>query len=246
MTLLVTQAQVRTYINDVSATTSDQYSDDTIGSNILAAQSILEQVTGRYLVPRTFTSAGPFVKTTMLAAQVAIPGFRSITTLTWGGSTLVQNQSFWAIPDAMQTGVYTGVQFRAFRSDAYGQGIQGTPYGPWIANSQWFDQAADSPFYPANLGGGSFFSSMPLDLVIVGEAGYDPTLAVGEPGAVPFAALMAIKKLAAFYTMEAASLMAQVAITPQGGVLTYANSGLDKVADFIAAFKGGQPMMVTT
>jgi hypothetical protein len=245
MTMLVSAAEVRTYLNDVSITTSDQYSAATIGSNILAAQSVLEQLTGRYLAPRTFTAGNPWIRTTMLAAQVPLPGFLTLTTITWGGATLVPDQSCWLIPDAMQTGLYTGLQFRAFRSDAYGLGIRGTPYGPWIANQNWFDQYADSPFYPGNPGGGSFFSSMPNDLRIVGVAGFDPTVAFGDPGAVPYAVLHAIKVLASFYTMRPASLLADVAITPQGGVLTYSQLPAE-VRDFVASWKAGQTMMVST
>lgn len=242
---IVDVADVRDYLALNPTAATSQYTDATLGSNILAAQSVLEQLTGRYLAPRTFTTQNPWVYTTMLAATVPLPGFRSVTTITWGGSTLVPNQSCWLRPDVMQTGVFTGIQFRANRSDAYGQGVQGTPYGPWVANSAWFDQAADSPFYPGNLGGGSFFSSMPNDLSIVGEAGFDPTIGFGLPGSVPYAVLHAVKVLAGFYTMRPASILADVAITPAGGVITYSQMPAE-VRDFIATWKAGQPMMVST
>ena len=237
MTLTVSVNQVREYLSLNTVPSTSQYSDDTIGSNILAAQSELETLTGRYFVDRTFSTV-PWTTTTLLRQQVALPGFRTINTITWGGTTLVPNQSCWLSPDAMQTGVYVSIAFRAPRSDAYGMGIPGTPYGPWIANSQWFDQAADSPFYPANLGGGSFFSSMPNDLAITGDAGY-------AQGSEPFAWLHAVKVLAAFYTMRPASILADVAITPAGGVLNYSQMP-PEVQSFIASWRGGQTQIVST
>ncbi len=234
---LVTPEQVRTYLNSVSATSSEQYGNETIGSNILAAQSNLEMVCGRYFAPRTFDSV-PWRSTTMLRAQVPIPGFRTFTTVSWGGASLTPdindpaNPSVWAIPDVQQTGVYCGLQFRAFRADSSGR-----PW--WIADPQWFDKALDSPFYPGNYGGGYFYSSMPNDLLITGEAGYE------DASQTPFAVLHAIKILAAFYTMRPASILSDVAITPQGSVLNYAQMPAE-VQDFIRNWRGeGRNFMVS-
>jgi hypothetical protein len=213
MIQLVTPAQVRTYLASVSVTSSEQYSDETIGSNILAAQSNLETMLGRYIAPRTF-DAVPWKMTSMLRWQVPIPGFRTFTQVQWGGSVLVPdavdplNPSCWVFPDSQQSGVYTSMAFRAARADASGR-----PW--WIADPGWFDKALDSPFYPGNYGGGYFYSSMPNDLRITGEAGW------ADAASTPFAILHAIKILAAFYTLRGPSILTDVAITAQGGILNY-------------------------
>lgn len=230
-TLLVDAAAVRDYLQLNATASASQYTDATIGSNILAAQSFLEQATQRYFLPRTFTTANPWVLTTELRPQFPIPGFRTVTNLTWGGNPLVANTSYWLVPDAQQTGVYTGVRLRAYRSNS------GFPW--WYGNPDWFDRNYDNPFNPLNLGGGWANVSMPNDLLIAGEAGYDPTLSYTDLGYPPFALLQAIKVLASFYTMRPASILADVAITPQGGVLNYSQMPRE-VADFIASWRAGQ------
>ncbi len=233
MTLLVSAAEVRAYLSLNSTASTSQYTDETIASNILSAQSMLETATGRWFVDRP---AAQFVTTSMLRPQVFIPGFRSFTSVTWGGSTLVVNYpgdtsgSVWPLTDPLSTGIYIGLQFRAIRADP-----NGAPW--WIVNPRWFDQYMDSPFYPGNYGGGYFYSSMPNDLIVEGAGGYDSTT-------VPFAALHAIKVLAAFYTMRPASILADVAITPQGGVLTYSQLPAE-VQTFVAQWKIGEQMVST-
>ena len=225
--MLVSQSAVRDYLELNATASSSRYSDATIGSNILMAQTQLEQATGRYFVNRDFTAGAPWVTTSMLRAIVPIPGFRTLTTVTYGGATVTANASYWALPDAQQTGVYTGLQFRAFRAD-------GQPNW-WYADPNWFDKALDSPFYPGNYGGGYAYTSMPNDLTIVGSAGYDNTV----EGGVPYPVLNAIKVYAAFETMRPTSLLADVAITPQGGVINYSQMPAE-VRDFIAQWRIGQ------
>ncbi len=232
-TLLVSAADVRAYLALNSTASTSQYTDATIASNILSAQSMLETATGRWFVDRP---TGEFVTTSMLRPQVFIPGFRSFTSVMWGGSTLTVNLpgdtsgSVWPLTDPLSTGIYIGLQFRAIRADP-----NGAPW--WIVNPRWFDQYMDSPFYPGNYGGGYFYSSMPNDLIVQGAGGYDTT-------AVPFAVLHAIKVLASFYTMRPASILADVAITPQGGVLTYSQLP-NEVQTFISQWKIGEQMVST-
>ena len=61
--------------------------------------------------------------------------------------------------------------------------VEGESYNPsaellalWLADRGWWDKALDSPFYPGNWGGGYAWTSMPDDLVITGDAGFDSTL----------------------------------------------------------------------
>jgi|GEM_PF-1595098 len=237
MSLIISTDEVREYLRLNTPGSTSTYSDATIGSNIRAATRFLERRTGRFFLDR------PQVKwtipgATMLQAQVAIPGFRQFTSVTWGGSSLTVgfapggSASCWAIPDALNTGVYVALQFRAWRAD------NDRPW--WLANPNWFDQLNDSPYYPGNLGGGFAWTSLPDDLVIVGDGGYDSTVAIDTAPGYPEDFTHALKVLAAFYTMRPASILADVAITPAGGVLNYTSLPAEVVA-FIADNKiGGQ------
>ncbi len=235
--LPIDQSAVRDYLELNSPGSTSKYSDATIGSNIRAAVGYLEKETHRFLVDRP---GWTWARTTMLAAQVPIPAFRTFTTVTWGGTTLTvvpwgaqTPGDLWAIPDDINNGTFVAVQFRPWRADS------NMPW--WLAlggQNSWFDQGADNPFDPRNRGGGYAWTSMPLDLVIVGDAGWDSTLAPDDYGGYPSSFLHACKVLAAFYTMRPASILADVAITPSGGVLTYSRMP-DEVRGFIADYKIG-------
>lgn len=227
MPLLVSAASVREYLELNATASTSRYTDSTIGSNIRAATSALEAACSRYFADRTFDVGTPWTTTTMLRAIVSLPGFRTFTSILFGGVTMTVDQSCWVIPDAQQTGVYTGIQFRAFRADGN--------HSWWRADPGWFDKALDSPFYPGNYGGGYAYTSMPNDLRIAGSAGY-------AAGSEPDALLHAIKVLAGFYTMRPASILADSAITPQGGVLTYSQMPAE-VRQFVADWRAGEQVV---
>lgn len=224
---VITPATVRTQLN-LEGTTG-QYSDDTIGGYILSAISSLETACSRYLVNRP---GAVVTLTSMLRTALAIPGLRTPIAVQYAGATVVQNQSYWLLSDAMTTGVYTGIQFRAYRTDMFGSGIPGTPYGPWIANSQWFDQAADSPFYPGNYGGGVAYTSMPNDTSITGDWGY-------EPGFEPGNFVHALEVFSEWYTQRPPALLADTVLTPAGGIVSYSQMPAE-VQDFVKEFSAGQ------
>lgn len=234
--MMVSPQVVRDYLSlDPDATS--RYSDATIGSNILASQDFLERQTGRYFTDRPGMT---WVTTTMLRAQVAIPGFRAFTSVTWGGASLSvgfasndPNTSAWAIPDLLKSGIYIGLQFRAWRID------NSDPYARSYHNPDpaWFDKMLDSPYYPGNYGGGYAWTSMPDDLVVVGDAGY-------APGSEPDSLLDVVKIYAAFKTLRPQSLLANEAVTPAGGVLSYARIPAE-VRDFIADWKIGGEQMIS-
>lgn len=239
MSTIISVQSVRDYLQLASPGSNSQYSDGTIGSNIRAATSYLEQATHRILAQQTGVT---YRTTSMGRAIVPIPGFSTLTSVVYQGATQTigydvnsSGASCWAITDPLMTGVYVAIQFRAYRADGFGMGVPGTPYGPWIANSNWYDQAADSPFYPANLGGGYFYGSMPNDVIVTGNAGY-------ATGSEPESVLHAVKVLASFYTMRPASILADTAITPQGGVLTYSQLP-SEVRQFIADWTIGQQVV---
>ena len=222
MTLTVSAAQVRAYLSLEAGnpTNSPSKSTEQIESNILAAQEVLERATGRLFVNRPATT---YTATTMLRAIVPVPGFRAFTSVSAYGSALVVNQAVWPLPDAQNSGIYTALQFRPFRGDLHEW---------WIANPQWWDAALDNPFYPGNYGGGYAWTSMPNDLSVVGDGGY-------APGSEPFSWLLAVKQLAAFYTLQPAALLAATIVTPQGGVISYADLP-DTVVNFINSWRTGQ------
>ena len=222
MTLTVSAAQVRAYLSLEAGnpTNSPSKSTEQIESNILAAQEVLERATGRWFVNRPATT---YTATTMLRAIVPVPGFRAFTSVSAYGSALVVNQAVWPLPDAQNSGIYTALQFRPFRGDLHEW---------WIANPDWWDAALDNPFYPGNYGGGYAWTSMPNDLSVVGDGGY-------APGSEPFSWLLAVKQLAAFYTLQPAALLAATIVTTQGGVISYADLP-DTVVNFINSWRTGQ------
>lgn len=239
MSMVISTQAVRDYLELNSPGTTSRYSDATIGSNILAAQSRLEKETHRFMVDRP---SWTWATTTMLAAQVPIPACRAFTSVTFGGAVLTiglpgdgnTGPSAWGIADEINSGVFTALQFRPWRADS------NMPW--WMAlggANSWFDQAADNPFDPRNRGGGYAWTSMPNDLVITGSFGWDSTLAADSFGGYPSIFLHAVKVLAGFYTMRPASILADVAITPQGGVLNYTRDA-PEVAQFIADYRVGR------
>lgn len=219
--MIVDVAEVRAYLKlEVNNPLgSSQYTDATISSNILAAQNTLEQATNRWFVDRVATT---WSKTTLFSPVIAIPGFRTFTTVTWNGTVQVTSgttQTVWPIPDSGQTGLYTALQFRPLN-----------PGGAWyLSDPLWWDKGMDFGLASAR---GAVNTSTPLDLVIVGNGGY-------AEGTYPYALKHAVKVLASFYTMRPNSLLADSAITPQGGIVTYSTMP-NEVADFIKSFRGGQ------
>lgn len=192
----VSVASVREYLalNDPN-TTSSKYSDATIGSNIRAASWTLERATGRYFGNRTATT---LKFTTNGAAYLVIPGLRTATTVTLQSAALVADASYWLVPDAQQTGVSCGIQFRAFGTRQDGPSYLGNP--------EWFDRNLDS-IYARGRGG---YTSLPNDLVIVGDWGYTD---------LPEPVLHATKVLAAYYTKRPDALLSGAITTPEGAIL---------------------------
>ena len=191
--LPISQADVRTYL-DISGT-SGKFSDAVIGSNIRAAASFLEKETGRQFERQTATTK---IFTTEGRAQIAIPDLRTATAVTQQEVALDANETFWLIPDRQQSGVYVAIQFRSFS-----QGGAGRSY---LNNPQWFDRNLDRDWLRYG------YSSLPNDLSITGNWGHDP---------YPHDFLHAVKILAAFYTRRPDSVLADVAITPEGNELRY-------------------------
>lgn len=208
MTAFVAVSAVRDYL-EVNAGSTSKYSDALIGSNIRAASAFIERRTGRQFERVTATK----VFTTHGRAAVTIPGLASASAVTLQGSTLTADSTYWLLPDAQQTGLYTAIQVRNFGTYDY------------RSNPEWFDRNLDSPYWNRY----GMASSLPNDLSITGTWGL-------LPADYPEPLLHATKVLAAWYTKRPDSILANVAITAEGTALDYSNIP-PEVGDFIAAYK---------
>lgn len=199
---------VREYMSLNAPGADSKYSDATIGSNLGAAGWTLERAVGRIFgdVTKTLTFS------TDGRAQIAIPGLRTATSVTLQGAALTVDAGYWLLPDAQQTGVFTGIQVRPW-------GVSG-----YLGNPGWFDYNLDNPLY-----GGI---GLPNDLVIVGAWGY---VAGTEPD--PF--LLAVKALAAWYTLRPDALLSGSKFTPDGAIFDLSRYPTE-VAAFITDWKGGE------
>ncbi len=224
---ILTPATLRAQMNWES--TTGQYTDAILGNYILDAIASLELATSRYLINRpgqqwAFTSNG--------RPQFALPNLRTATSVTWMGAVQTAGvvgvgSGYLLLPDAMQTGVYTGIQFRPFNVD---------PRGKWWLSlggptTNWFDTGADNPFDPRNYNLGYTFTSVPQDTVIVGDWGWEPLF---EPGNVAHA----VEVLAGWYGMRPAAILADSVITPAGGIVSYSQMP-PEVQQFVKSFSAG-------
>ena len=205
-------------IRDINGwdTTTGRYADTIIGNHLLDSINELERACVRYFVNRP----GFTLQITSNGAPILpIPGIRTASSVIWMGSTQVAGlaggggSGYALLPDVLQSGVYTAIQFRPLRSpDAN---------GPWWlslggATTNWFDTGADNPFDPRNYGGGYVYTSTALDTVLVGDWGY-------APGSEPMALFNPLEVLASWHCERPLSLLSDSVITPQGGVLSFAN-----------------------
>lgn len=201
---------VRDFLDlDVDATS--KYTDQTIGSNIRQASWMLARATNRIFADTTQT----LKFTTNDAAYMTIPGLRTATSVTWAGSGLTADESYWLIPDNQQTGVYTGIQLRGFNTRRDGPG--------YLHYSDWFDTNKDSYKYAGR------YATLPNDLVIAGSWGY---LEADIPEPVRFAT----KVLAAFLTKYPDAVLVSSIQTANGGSIDFSGWPLP-VQEFIASWR---------
>lgn len=210
----IVASEVRDYL-DISSSTG-QYSDAVIGSNIRAASAFLERRTGRQFDLQTATAK---TFTTYDRAILTIPDLQSVTSVTENGATLVANETYYLIPDRRSSGIYTGIQLRVpdQRRD-----------GPWyLHNAEWWDRGLDWRR--------STYTSDANDLVITGTWGYNTD---STAPALPDELLHATKVLAAWYTKRPDSVMAGVQVSPEGAVSDFRNVP-QEVAGFIEEWRLG-------
>lgn len=201
-----------------TTSTTGQWSDGSLGSNIRAASSFLERRTGRQFealtgATKTFTTDG---RTFMV-----IPDLRTATSITQGGTTLTADSTYYLLPDKHDPAIFTGIQFRSFQS-------QSIPNRHYLSNPEWFDRNLDNPRMA--WGSGVPDTSVPNDLVITGDWGWDP---------LPDDLLQATKVLAAFFAKRSDSVLADTVITPEGNAVIYSGLPLE-IREFIMDWALGE------
>lgn len=216
-TMFVTEADVRDYLT-LNAAASSGYSSALITSNIKAASAWIERATNRYFGDRP---ALTLTLTTQGVAAVDLPGFRSVTSVTKNNTALTANETYWLLPDAMATGLYTGISFRAFLP---------RPDGPnYLHFSDWFDRNLDSPLWPGNWAPN--YGSLPNDLVVVGDAGY-------ADADLPYDLRLAVKAQASLYTLGKDQTATGSLVTPDGNIVDL--TGLARIVnEFVSTWRIG-------
>lgn len=184
------------------------WTEANLGSNIRAASQFLEKRTGRQFTPQLATTKK---FTTNGEAFVAIPDLRTASSVVLASSTMTADTDYWLIPDAQQTGVYVGIQFRPFGSR-----------GGYRSYPNWFDTNLDRRWH---LG----YGSDPNDLVITGNWGHDP---------YPEELLHATKALAAWFTRRPDALLGGVSVTSNGTEIDLSAIPIE-VRAFIEGWKVG-------
>ncbi len=193
----VTATEVRDYLGTTA--TTGQYSAAVIGSNIRSATTYLERKTGRQFTKqeneaKTFTSHN--------RAAFTIPDLQTASSVTENGATLTADETYYLIPDRRSSGIFTAIAFRIAS-----QRRDGPEY---LHSPEWWDRGLDWRRYGP-------YESEHNDVIITGDWGYDEVSGV----LLPEDAKLAIKVLAAFYTKRPDSVLANVAVTPEGALLTY-------------------------
>lgn len=206
-----TEAAVREVL-DLNAAGSSRFTSATIASNIRASAYFLERATGRIFRDETaltlkFTSNG--------SGSVYIPGLRTASSVVLNTATLTADETYWLVPDAMQTGVYTSVQFHPFGNSDY------------RSYPDWFDRNLDSPYWRQL---SSSRRSLPNDLVIAGAWGYTDAL-------LPEPVRDANTRHAAWLTLRSDALLSGARVT-DSGIFDLTNLPIE-VQQFVSSWKSG-------
>lgn len=203
-------SNVRAYAGvDAINAADDRWNEPQLSSNIRAASAFLQKRTGRQFELQTaetkkFTTNGE--------AFVALPGLRTATSVSLASSALTADDTYHLIPDAQQTGVFIGIQFRPFGRRA--------DYRSW---PDWFDTNKDRRY-------GYGFTSDPNDLVIVGDWGYVD---------LPDELVHATNVMAAWIARRPDALLGGVSVTANGTEIDLSQVPIE-VRMFIEEWKIGR------
>ena len=210
---LCTVLQVREYMDLNAVASSSKYSDSTIGSNIRAAGAWMERRTGRIFGNRSATT---MKFTTNGKASILLPGLRTATTVTLNSIVLTADETYWLLPDAQQTGLYTGIQLRTWETGTSAQWYYAVP--------DWWDRGLD-------MGGHTYAStSQPNDLSILGDWGYV------DDATMPEEVRHVAKVLAGYFTKRPDAILGGALATPEGGVVDLSQFPIE-VQAFVAEWR---------
>lgn len=209
-------SNVRAYSGiDAIDAADDRWNEAQLSSNIRAASAFLERRTGRQFELQTATTRK---FTTNGEAFVALPGLRTATSVTLSGTALTADDTYHLIPDAQQTGLSIGIQFRPFGRRA--------DYRSW---PNWFDTNLDRRWYPG-------YTSDPNDLVITGDWGFEE---------LPAELVHATNVLASWYTRRPDALLGGVQVSPNGTEIDLSALPVE-VVEFIRAWKIGSESSIVS
>jgi hypothetical protein len=210
-----TAAELRSYL-DLQAN-SGRASTPNLDLLLQAASDFLERETGRIITASASNTARTF--STFGAPAITIPDLRTVSAATLQSTALTAGSTYSLIPAPQQPvagdAIYTGIQFRAYSSWDY------------RSNPEWFDRNLDNWRW-SNTG-----YSLPNDLVITGLWGWT---------SVPPQWKLATLVLAGYEYKRPDSLLANVAITPEGGVLNYGDMP-PEVVELIRSWRLGQQVV---
>jgi hypothetical protein len=209
-----TAAELRSYL-DINATTG-RASTTNLDLFLQSASDFLERATGRIIAASPSNTQRTF--STFGQAAVTIPDLRVVSSATLQGTTLTADSTYWLVPSRQQPDngdtVYTGFQVRAYSRWDY------------RSNPEWFDRNLDNWRWPGGY-------SLPNDLVITGLWGWTT---------VPAQWKLATLVLASYEYKRPDSLLANVAITPEGGVLNYGDLP-PEVGELISMWRLGEAVV---
>lgn len=211
MTQFATAQDLRNYLGLESST--GRASTPNLDLFLAAASDFLERATGRLIASSPSNTQRTF--STMGRAAITIPDLRTVSAASLQGTTLTADSTYWLIPSRQQPvsgdTIYTGVQLRGYSRWDY------------RSNPEWFDRNLDDWRWPGGY-------SLPNDLVITGLWGWANT-----PPQWKLATLV----LAGYEYKRPDSLLANVSITPEGGVLNYGDMP-PEVRELIDMWKLGE------
>ena len=207
-------AAVREYIG--TAATTGQFGAGPIGSNIVVAAARLQRITGRQFAVQSATTK---TFTTRGRPSLTIPDLTSASAVVLNGSALVANSTYYLIPDAAHTGIFTAIDLPAYRDRS-----------DYRTYSDWFDKGYDSPLARSRLN-----SPLPNDLAITGEWGW-----VTYPPEYSFATMV----LAAWLTKRVDAVLSNVLQSPDGNVMDLSHLP-PEVEGFIRDWSIGAEAVVT-
>ena len=204
-------------VNASQATT--QWSNALIGSNIATASENLQRWTHRQFEPQGSNLAITRTFSTEGAGSVHLPDLRGATSVSLGGATLTQNETYYWVRDSQFPEVLVGIEFPSRTAG-------------WYPGLNTFDINYNHLRWD-----GWRPQTLPGDLSITStQWGWVP---------YPNALLHATAVLAAYYTLRSDALLSSAINRLEEGVIFDLSRYPIEVQDFVTTFKIEAPMAVS-